>query len=73
MTIEKRIIVCLGGSWRKYKRQEDHFKAANIEILFLIGCKGKYTAKFLMPDTPAARELLESVGGTICRDQGEQK
>jgi hypothetical protein len=63
--------VHFGGSNRKYEKQMKTFHAEGIE-LWDCGSTGKghwTNRNGLMPDTPAARELLKKVGGTICRDQ----
>jgi hypothetical protein len=62
------IHIKLGGSYRKYIKQKMAFKEAGIplEFLYNVGRHYKY-ALFSMPDTPAARELLKTMGGTITK------
>ena len=65
------LLVHFGGSNRKLEKQMKAFKIADIPI-HLCGHLGRghhSNQAAVMPDTPAARELLKKVGGSIRRDQ----
>lgn len=71
-TKAKRILVHLGGSWRKLESQRAEFERAGIGLFWMHGTlHGHYSnAIYLINDTPDARALLKKVGGSVCRDQG---
>lgn len=66
------LLVHFGGSNRKLEKQMKAFKAADIPIHLCghLGSGHHSNQAAVMPDTPAAKELLKKVGGSIRRDQG---
>ncbi len=67
------LAVSIGGSNRKLDKQGKAFAAAGISLRDCgQAAHGHWSNRHaVMPDTPAARELLKKVGGRISREQPE--
>lgn len=65
------LLVHIGGSHRKLDKQIRAFAHAGIPVRSLGYAGTGHNSNLLasMPDTPAARELLKKMGGSIRREQ----